>query len=186
MLHYNPQSGNQLRLEEILRATRNFSIGWFGGYTTEGLQWDSRLDLQNSFGCTIVKAGWARAPLSNKSAGVLIALRKPFTSEHVHQTWTPPPSLQGSSTRGTSQRRFFRSVCLLHVPSSPDHKLHRKEEGTRGLWNVCYRTSVTPHWADEKNLVPSANTGELKVFDGKMKSDDHRYLAELSPVMTRV
>ena len=30
----------------------------------------------------------------------------------------------------------------------------------------------------DKTLVPSASTGELKVFDGKMKRDYHRYLAE--------
>ena len=62
------------------------------------------------FGCTNVEAGWARAPLSNKSAGILIALRKPFTSEHIHQTWTPPPSLQG---RGGYQRTVERLLERL-------------------------------------------------------------------------
>ena len=48
--------------------------------------------------------------LSNKSAGVLIALRKPLDMDTT--------IIARSSTGCTSQRRFFRSVCLLHVSSS--------------------------------------------------------------------
>ena len=92
VLHYNLLSANQLRLEEILRATRNFSIV---GLVATQRRAPVGLEIESSkqFGFTIVEAGWARAPLSNKSAGVLIALRKPFTSEHIRQTWTTPPSL---------------------------------------------------------------------------------------------
>ena len=127
VLQYNPLSANQLRLEEILRATRNFSI--VGLVATQrkapvGLE----IGSSKQFGCTLVEAGRASAPLSNKSAGVLIALRKPFTSEHMHQTWTPPPSLQGRVLAATSQRRFFRSVCLLHVPSSQTTNRIEKRE----------------------------------------------------------
>ena len=69
------------------------------------------------FGCTIVEAGWARAPLSNKSAGILIALRKPFTSEHIHQTWTPPPSLQGRALAARLKGGFFDLfVCCMYLP----------------------------------------------------------------------
>ena len=39
VLHYNPLSANQLRLEEILRATQNFSIVGFGGHTAKGSCW---------------------------------------------------------------------------------------------------------------------------------------------------
>ena len=46
VLHYNPLSANQLRLEEILRATRNFSIVGLVA-TQRRAQWGSRLDLQN-------------------------------------------------------------------------------------------------------------------------------------------
>ena len=55
-----------------------------------------------------------------------------------------------SSTRGTSQRRFF-SICLsVACTFLPDHKgAHRKEEGTRGLWNVCWIG-----WMASKNTVP--------------------------------
>ena len=79
VLHYNPLSANQLRLEEILQATRNFSI--VGLVATQrrapvGLE----LGSSRQFGCAIGEAGWARAPLSNKSSGVLLALRKPFTT----------------------------------------------------------------------------------------------------------
>ena len=72
------------------------------------------------FGCTIVEAGWARAPLSNKSTGILIALRKPFTSEHIHQTWTPPPSLQGRALAARLKGCFFDLfVCCMYLPPRP-------------------------------------------------------------------
>ena len=133
VLHYNPLSANQLRLEEILQATRNFSI--VGLVATQrralvGLE----IGSSRQFGCTIVEAGWARAPLSNKSSGVLLALRKPFTTEHIHQTWTPPPSLQG---RALAQRRFLRLVCLLHVSSA--ETTNRNKE--RGISKDCGSTS---------------------------------------------
>ena len=118
VLHYNPLSANQLRLEDILRATRIFSIvGWVATQRRAPV----RLEIGSSkqFGCTIVEAGWVRAPLSNKSAGILIAVRKPFTSEHIHQTWTPPHHhYKVEHSRHVSKEGFFRSVCLLHVPSS--------------------------------------------------------------------
>ena len=68
VLHYNPLSANQLRLEEILRATRNFSIV---GLVATQRRAPVALEIGSSrqFGCTIVEAGWARAPLSNKSPG---------------------------------------------------------------------------------------------------------------------
>ena len=72
------------------------------------------------FGCAIVEAGWARAPLSNKSAGVIIALRKPFTSEHIHQTRTPPPSLQGRALAARCKGGFFDLfVCCMYLPPRP-------------------------------------------------------------------
>ena len=119
VLHYNPLSANQLRLEEILQATRNFSI--VGLVATQrrapvGLE----LGSSRQFGCTIVEAGWARAPLSNKSSGVLLALRKPFTTEHIHQTWTPPPSLQGRALTARLKGGFFDLfVCCMYLPPRP-------------------------------------------------------------------
>ena len=100
VLHYNPFSANQLRLEEILRATRNFSI--VGLVATQ---------LRAPVGLVIgsVEAGWARAPLSNKSAGIHIALRKPCT---------PPPSMQGRALAARLKGGFFDLFCLLHVSSS--------------------------------------------------------------------
>ena len=56
VLHHNPLSANQLRLEEILQATRNFSI--VGLVATQrrapvGLE----IGSSRQFGCTIVEAG---------------------------------------------------------------------------------------------------------------------------------
>ena len=119
VLHYNPLSANQLRLEEILRATRNFSV--VGLVATQrrapvGLE----IGSSRQFGCTIVEAGWARAPLSDNPSGVLLALRKPFTMEHKHQTWTPPPSLQGRALAARLKGGFFdRLVCCMYLPPSP-------------------------------------------------------------------
>ena len=65
-------------------------------------------------------------------------LRKPFTSEHIHQTWTPPPSLQGRELAARLKGGVF-SICLsVACTFLPDHTLHRNEEGIRGLWNVCW------------------------------------------------
>ena len=137
VLHHNPLSANQLRFEEILRATRNFSI--VGLMVT---QRRALVGLENGsskqFGCTIVEAGWARAQISNKWAGVLIALRKPFTSEHIFRTWTPPPSLQGRALAARLKRGFFSIGLSVACTFLPGHNLHQKEEGIRGLWNVCW------------------------------------------------
>ena len=92
MLHHNPLSASQLRLDEILGATRNFSIVALVG-TQRKAPVGLEIGSSKQFGCTIVDAGWARAPLSNKSADVLFALRKPFTTGHIHQTWTPSASM---------------------------------------------------------------------------------------------
>ena len=119
VLHYNPLSANQVRLEEMLRATRNFSI--VGLVATQrrapvGLE----IGSSRQFGCTIVEAGWARAPLSNKASGVLLALRKPFTTEHIHHTWTPPPSLQGRALAARLKGGFFDLfVCFMYLPPRP-------------------------------------------------------------------
>ena len=68
-----------------LNSTRNFSIVALVG-TQRKSPFGLEIGSSRQFGCTIVEAGWARAPLSNTSAGVLLALRKPFTSGHVCQT----------------------------------------------------------------------------------------------------
>ena len=117
VLHCSLPSANQLKIEETLRATRNFLIVGLVG-TQRRASVGLEIGTSKQFGCTIVEAGWARAPLSNKSARILIALRKPFTSEHIHQTWTPPPALQGRARAARLKGGSFRSVCLLHVSSS--------------------------------------------------------------------
>ena len=72
------------------------------------------------FGCTILEAGLARAPLSNKSAGVLLALRKPFTTGHIYQTWTPPASMQGRATAARLKGGFFDSfICCMYLSPRP-------------------------------------------------------------------
>ena len=119
VLHYNPLSANELRLEEILQATRNFSIVGLVATQRRAPVW-LEIGSSRQFGCTIVEAGWARAPLSNKSSGVLFALRKPFTTEHIHLTWTPPPSLQGRALAARLKGGFFDLfVCCMYLPPRP-------------------------------------------------------------------
>ena len=106
VLHCNPLSSKQLRLQAILRATQRRA--------PVGLE----IGSLKQFGCTIVEAGWAGAPLSNKSAGILIALRKPSLRNahirhgHHHHHW------KVEHLRHVSKEVFFRFVCLLHVSSS--------------------------------------------------------------------
>ena len=123
VLHYNPLSANQLRLEEILRATQNFSI--VGLVATQRMA-PVGLEVGSSkqFGCAIVEAGWARAPLSNKSAG---STHRAAQTLHfgTHKSDTDTTTIIArSSTGGTSQRRVF-SICLsvacicMYLPPKP-------------------------------------------------------------------
>ena len=119
VLHYNPPSANQLRLEEILRATRNFLI--VGLVATQrrapvGLE----IGSSKQFGCAIVEAGWARAPLSNK-----IGWKTHRTAQTLHfgtrtSDMDTTTIIARSSTRGTSQGRFFDLfVCCMYLPPRP-------------------------------------------------------------------
>ena len=117
VLHYNPFSANQLRLEEILRATRNFSIACLVATQRRALV-GLEVGYSKQFGCTIVEAGWAGAPLSNKSAGDTHRTAQTFHFGAHTSDMDTTTIIARSSTGGTSQRRFFRSVCLLHVSSS--------------------------------------------------------------------
>ena len=142
-----PVIWNQLRLEEILQATRNFSI--VGLVATQrrapvGLE----IGSSRQFGCTIVEAGWARAPLSNKLSGVLLALRKPFTTEHIHQTWTPPPSLQGRALVARLKGGFFDLiVCCMYLPPRPQtaSKIGRYQRTVEALLEWLERLSEQKH-----------------------------------------
>ena len=84
------------------------------------------IDTSRQFGCTIVEAVWARAPLSNNSAvvsGLLCASHSPRDTYTRHGRHLRVDAGKGSG--GTSQTRFFRSVHLLPVP-------HRTVEGLLG------------------------------------------------------
>ena len=157
VLHYNPLSANQLRLEEILQATRNFSI--VGLVATQrrapvGLE----IGSSRQFGCTIVEAGWARAPLSNKSSGVLLALRKPFTTEHIHQTWTPPPSLQGRALAARLKGGFFDLfVCCMYLPPRP------QTASKRGGYQRTVEALL--EWLDERLSEQKHRTTPIVLMD---------------------
>ena len=157
VLHYNPLSANQLRLEEILQATRNFSI--VGLVATQrrapvGLE----IGSSRQFGCTIVEAGWARAPLSNKSSGVLLALRKPFTTEYIHQTWTPPPSLQGRAIAARLKGGFFDLfVCCMYLPLRP------QTASKRGGYQRTVEALL--EWLDERLSEQKHRTTPIVLMD---------------------
>ena len=157
VLHYNPLSANQLRLEEILQATRNFSI--VGLVATQrrapvGLE----IGSSRQFGCTIVEAGWARAPLSNKSSGVLLALRKPFTTQHIHQTWTPPPSLQGRALAARLKGGFFDLfVCCMYLPPRP------QTASKRGGYQRTVEALL--EWLDERLSEQKHRTTPIVLMD---------------------
>ena len=157
VLHYNPLSANQLRLEEKLRATRNFSIV---GLVATQRRAPVGLEISSSrhFGCTIVEAGWARAPLSNKSSGVLLALRKPFTTEHIHQTWTPPPSLQGRALAARLKGGFFDLfVCCMYLPPRP------QTASKRGGYQRTVEALL--EWLDERLSEQKHRTTPIVLMD---------------------
>ena len=157
VLHYNPLSANQLRLEEILRATRNLLI--VGLVATQrrapvGLE----IGSSRQFGCTIVEAGWARAPLSNKASGVLLALRKPFTKEHIHQTWTTPPSLQGRALATRLKGGFFDLfVCCMYFPPRP------QSASKRGGYQRTVQALL--EWLDERLSEQKHRTTPIVLMD---------------------
>ena len=135
VLHYNLSSANQLRLEEILQATRNFSI--VGLVATQrrapvGLE----IGSSRQFGCTIVEAGWARAPLSKNRQGYSLLCVN--------------PSPLSTYTRHGRHHRRCRVGHLLHVSKEVsltclsvacifrrDHKPHQRE----GISKDCGSTS---------------------------------------------
>ena len=184
VLHYNPLSANMLRLAEILRATRNFSIV---GLVATQRRASVGLEIGSSkqFGCTIVEAGWARAPLRNKSAGVLIALRKPFTSERIHQTWT---HCKVEHSRHVS-KEFF-SICCMYLPPRPQagrcppHCSCRCTSRTRGgqaSERDCGETSHEGHFggiADALMEGVRAGTGRgdfLAAVEDRVKAEETQW-----------
>ena len=156
-MHYNELSANQLRLEEMLQATRNFSI--VGLVATQrrapvGLE----IGSSRQFGCTIVEAGWARAPLSNKSSAVLLALHKPFTTKHIHQTWTPPPSLQGRALAARLKGGFFDLfVCCMYLPPRP------QTASKRGGYQRTVEALL--EWLDERLSEQKHRTTPIVLMD---------------------
>ena len=130
VLHHNPPSANQLKLEEMLRATRNFSI--VGLVATQrrspvGLE----IGSSKQFGCTIVDeprsvTNW----LENSSHCANPSLRNTYIRRGHHHH-----HCKVEHSRHVSKE--VSSICLFVACTFlPDHKLHRKEEGIRGLWNV--------------------------------------------------
>ena len=156
VLHYNPLSANQLRLEEILQATRNFSnVGLVA--TQRRAPIGLEIGSSRQFGCTIVEAGWARAPLSNKSSGVLLALRKPFTTQHIHQTWTPPPSLQGRALAALKGGFFDLFVCCMYLPPRP------QTASKRGGYQRTVEALL--EWLDERLSEQKHRTTPIVLMD---------------------
>lgn len=106
----------------------------------------------------------------------------------------------GSTAAGTEltvEERNLLSVAYKNVIGSLRaawrivSSIEQKEEGRRNEEHVAlvkqYRSKVETELSAicagilellEKHLVPSASTGESKVFYLKMKGDYHRYLAE--------
>ena len=106
----------------------------------------------------IVEAGWARAPLSNKSSGVLLALRKPFTTEHIHQTWTPPPSLQSRAMAARLKGGFFDLfVCCMYLPPRP------QTASKRGGYQRTVEALL--EWLDERLSEQKHRTTPIVVMD---------------------
>ena len=119
VLHYNPLSANQLRLEEILRATRHFSI--VGLVATQrkalvGLEIGSSKQLA----CTIVEAGWARAPLRKNRLEYSSHCANPSPRNtyirHVHHHH----HCKVEHSRHVSKEGFFDLfVCCMYLPPRP-------------------------------------------------------------------
>ena len=116
VLHYNLPSANQLRLEETLRASRNFSnVGLVA--TQRGAPVGLEIGSSKQFGCC---EGW----LGQSPAQKQIGWNTHRTAQTLHfgthtSDMDTTTIIARSSTRGTSQRSFFFSICLsVAVPSS--------------------------------------------------------------------
>ena len=105
-----------------------------------------------------LEARWAPAPLSNKSSGVLLALRKPFTTEHIHQTWTPPPSLQGRALAARLKGGFFDLfVCCMYLPPRP------QTASKRGGYQRTVEALL--EWLDERLSEQKQRTTPIVLMD---------------------
>ena len=100
-----------------------------------------------------------RAPLSNKSAGVLLALRKAFTSGHVYQTWTPPASMLGRAVAARLKGGFFSiSICSSVVSTfHRDHKQPRRGGYQRTVDGLLGR--LDDRLSEQRHRTPPANDG---------------------------
>ena len=176
MLHCNPLSASQQNLEEILRATRNFSI-----VALVGTQRKSPVGLgirsSKEFGCTTVEAGWARAPLSNKSAGVLCASRPPRDTytRHGHH----PRRCRERQWRHVSKEVFFDLfICCMYLPPKPQSAskrggYQRTVEGLLG-W---FRLSEQRHRTAPVVLVDANDGVGFELRNGRYREVDMQYVS---------
>ena len=79
---------------------------------SEGPQWGSRLELQNSLDVQLLEVG----SVTNRQENSWRCVNTLHFATHTSDIDTT--TIARSSTGGTSQRRFFRSVRLLHVSSA--------------------------------------------------------------------
>ena len=56
-----------------------------------------------------------------------LALRKPFTTGHIHQTWTPPASMQGRAVAARLKGGLFFDlfICCMYFPPRPQSASER-------------------------------------------------------------
>ena len=113
--------------------------------------------------------------------GYFLLCVKPFTTEHIHQTWTPPPSLQGRALAARLKGGFFDLfVCCMYLPPRPQSA--SKRGGSQ-------RTLDAPlEWLDERlseqkhrtapTVLMDANDGiGLELRAGRYRSVDTQCIA---------
>ena len=104
---YNPLSlvrpGRLVQIAEELHADAVFLPG------TRIREWEGRTyhtqELEN--GAWAIHSGWARAPLTNRSAGCAWVLGRRFRKSHVKKIQTPDKGLQGRGLCIRLQGRGF-------------------------------------------------------------------------------
>ena len=85
------------RLQDLVSNTKNYDVVGLIGTQRRAVVGKEKEAQQSSFGSKrfLIEAGRARAPLTNKAAGVGLYLGSAVKPSHVREVRVPPAAVQG-------------------------------------------------------------------------------------------
>ena len=158
VLHYNPLSAKSAQTRRNIAGYTEISrlLVWWPH--NEGLLLGWKLAHRDSSDAQLWRqGGHAHRSATNRHWYSLLCVN-PFTTQHIHQTWTPPPSLQGRAIAARLKGGFFDLfVCCMYLPPRP------QTASKRGR----YRRTVEAllEWLDERLSEQKHRTTPIVLMD---------------------